>query len=137
MARLTHLLDTSVYARLRLPAVAAAVQPLRAAGRVARCGVLQLEALFGSRDPEAEHRDLVAAFPVVPIHQADWDRAAEVMLALAASGRHRAAPLPDLLLAATAERARLIVLHYDHDYETIASVTGQPVQAVLPLGSQS
>jgi len=40
----------------------------------------------------------------------------------------RAVGLPDLLIAAVAEREHVTVLHYDSDYELIARVTGQPVQ---------
>jgi hypothetical protein len=40
----------------------------------------------------------------------------------------RAVGLPDLLIAAVAERERITVLHYDGDYELIAQVTDQPAQ---------
>ncbi len=43
--------------------------------------------------------------------------------------------LPDLLIAAIAERERVTVLHYDGDYELIAKVTGQPTQWVVPPGT--
>lgn len=56
------------------------------------------------------------------------DRAVEVQLALAERGHHRAASIPDLLIAATAELAQLAVLHLDKDFELIAEVTGQPVE---------
>jgi predicted nucleic acid-binding protein len=41
----------------------------------------------------------------------------------------------DLIIAAAAEAAGLTVLHYDHDFEHIASVTGQPTEWVSPAGS--
>jgi predicted nucleic acid-binding protein len=97
--------------------------------------VFELEALFSSRDPHQVHDQLVRALPLVPTYQADFDRAAEVMLLLAGEGRHRAVGAADLVLAAVAERAHLAVLHYDRDFEHIAGVTGQPVEAVVPLGS--
>jgi predicted nucleic acid-binding protein len=43
--------------------------------------------------------------------------------------------LPDLLIAAAAERHGVAVLHYDHEYELIASVTGQPVEWVVQRGT--
>ena len=43
--------------------------------------------------------------------------------------------LPDVLIAAAAERHRVTVLHYDHDDDRIAAVTGQPVEWVVPAGS--
>jgi predicted nucleic acid-binding protein len=47
----------------------------------------------------------------------------------------RAVGLPDLLIAAVAERERVTVLHYDADYDLIAQVTGQPTQWVVPRGA--
>jgi len=64
-----------------------------------------------------------------------WERALEVQTELARSGAHRGAALPDLLIAATAERHDVTVLHYDHEYDLIASVTGQPVSWVVPRGT--
>jgi predicted nucleic acid-binding protein len=43
--------------------------------------------------------------------------------------------LPDLLVAAAAESAEVPALHYDHDFELIAEITGQPTRALAPLGS--
>ena len=56
------------------------------------------------------------------------DRAVAVQMMLAERGLHRAASIPDLLVAATAELAGLTVLHVDKDFELIAEVTGQPVE---------
>lgn len=47
-------------------------------------------------------------------------------------GFHRALSMADLLVAATAERHGVVVLHYDGDYEMIAAVTGRPTQWVAP-----
>jgi predicted nucleic acid-binding protein len=44
---------------------------------------------------------------------------------LAERGQHRAPSIPDLLIAATAETARLTVLHVDKDFDLIAAITGQ------------
>ena len=54
---------------------------------------------------------------------------------LAQQGRHRSVGLPDLLISAVAERAGLTILHYDADYDSVAGVTGQPTQWVVPRGS--
>ncbi len=53
--------------------------------------------------------------------------AVQVQAALADRGQHRAPAIPDLLIAATAEVARLTVLHRDRDFDLIADTTGQPV----------
>ena len=59
------------------------------------------------------------------------DRALEIQGQLASRGHHRAAKVPDLLIAAIAERARLTVLHVDKDFDLIAEVTGQPVERLV------
>jgi predicted nucleic acid-binding protein len=43
--------------------------------------------------------------------------------------------LPDLLVAAVAERERVTVLQYGSDYELTAQVTGQPVHWIVPRGT--
>jgi len=43
--------------------------------------------------------------------------------------------LPDLLVAAVAERERVTVRHCDGDYDLIAKITGQPVHRVVPRGT--
>ena len=75
------------------------------------------------------------AFPRIPIGEADFIRAEEVMGELAKTGRHRAVSLPDLLVSAVAERAGVVVLHYDADFDIVASVTGQRMEWVAPNGS--
>jgi predicted nucleic acid-binding protein len=64
-----------------------------------------------------------------------WRRALDVLAAWWRDGRIRAVGLPDLLIAAVAERERVTVLHYDSDYDLIAQVTGQPVQWVVTRGT--
>lgn len=96
-----------------------------------------LELLYSAR-PQAvrEKRDeLALVLERVDLGQSDFDRAADVLIALAANGRHRAAGAADLLVAACAERAGLALLHYDSDFDTIAAVTRQRVEWVVPRGS--
>lgn len=57
-------------------------------------------------------------------------RALEVQGLLAQRGHHRAAKVPDLLIAAIAEKAALTVLHCDKDFDQIADITGQQVERV-------
>lgn len=68
----------------------------------------------------------IVSMPVEYLTPTIEDRAVEVQALLADRGHHRGPAIPDLLVAATAEVARLTVLHVDHDYELIAEVTGQP-----------
>lgn len=132
------LVDTSASARLHHPAVGERLRPLIAAGLVGTCGALDLEALYSARSPD-EHRAVRAdrrrAYEHLPTHDADWARAVEVQSALAERGAWRSVGLADLLLCAIAERERVTVLHYDPDYDTVAGVTGQRVEWVVPRGS--
>ncbi|MBB1257913.1 PIN domain-containing protein [Streptomyces alkaliterrae] len=59
----------------------------------------------------------------------------EVQTAAIRRGNHRALSMADLLIAATAERHGVTVLHYDEDYEQTATITGQPHLWVVPPGS--
>jgi hypothetical protein len=76
-----------------------------------------------------------ATWPFVPMDQAVLSRAVAVQDALAVTSRHRGAKIADLLIAAAAEAAGLVVLHYDHDFDLIAEITGQPVEWILPAGA--
>ncbi len=55
-------------------------------------------------------------------------RAVEVQGILAQRGHHRGPGIPDLLVAAIAEQSGLTVLHVDKDFDTIAEITGQPLE---------
>ncbi|MDQ1357655.1 MAG: hypothetical protein QOJ52_4426 [Acidimicrobiaceae bacterium] len=134
----TYLADKSALTRSDTrPEVREVIEPLLLAGRIATCGIVDLELLFSAPSP-ATYRELaevLRAMPRVPVTDAAVDRALEVQMLLANQSRHRSVPLPDLLVAACAEAAGLTVLHYDADYERIAKVTGQTVQWVVPGGS--
>ena len=43
--------------------------------------------------------------------------------------------IPDLLIAGAAEELDVTVLHYDADFDLIASVMGQRCQWVVPAGT--
>lgn len=73
-------------------------------------------------------RPPLGSMPVEYLTPQIEDRAVEVQVILAERGQHRAPSIPDLLIAATAERAGLTVLHVDKDFELIATVTEQPVE---------
>ncbi len=121
------------------PEVREVIEPLLLAGRIATCGIIDLELLYSAPDPAtyAELARALQAMPRVPMTEGVVDRALAVQAELATVSAHRSVPLPDLLIAACAEAAGLTVLHYDADYERISKVTGQPVQWVVPRGSVS
>lgn len=136
----TFLGDKSALTRRETrPEVREIVEPLVVAGEIATCGIVELELLYSATSP-ANYRKLAEALegmPRVPTDEDCLTRAKEVQGMLAESSRHRAVPLPDLIVAACAEKAGLTVLHYDADFELIASLTGQAHQWVVPRGSVS
>jgi predicted nucleic acid-binding protein len=93
--------------------------------------VTRLEVGYSSRNGAdlrtSSARMPLAAMPVEFMTPAIEQRAVEVQALLADRGQHRAASIPDLLVAATAELAGLTVLHLDKDFDLIAAVTGQHV----------
>lgn len=132
-----YLGDTSALARFSQPPVAARLQPLLESGLVARCTPTDLEAGFASPNRTAHRamREARSGWPLVPMDQSVLDRAVHIQDQLAEQGRHRGAKVADLLIAAAAEAAGLVVLHYDHDFDLIAGVTGQPTEWILPAGT--
>ena len=137
MARAVFLADTSAFARLSQPSVAAAFAPLVAQGRVAVCTPVVFALGFSARNL-ADHQAIMsrlAAFETVPATEGDHQRAVELQQQLAARGRHRALSLVDGLVAAIAETRNLTVLHYDSDFELVADITGQPHQWVVERGT--
>ncbi len=135
-----YLLDKSALARMRHASVREVLAPLIERGEVATCPIIELEVLYSARTRDeyrSERSQRVAAYPLIPLTEKASQRALEVQAMLAERSNHRGASLPDLLIAACAEEHGLTVLHYDADYELIASATGQPVEWVVARESLS
>ncbi len=107
-----------------------------AAGVIAICPIVELEFLFSARslaDRLEKQRLMNDLFGWVLMNERVFDRALEVQQLLTEVGMHRSAGPVDLLIAATAELERLVILCDDHDYKTVATVTGQPVRLVTDI----
>jgi predicted nucleic acid-binding protein len=132
-----YLADKSVWARLAQPAVRAAIAPHVDRGLIGTCPIIDLEILYSARNgPEHDHfRTQREAFEYFPMTDEIARRAIEVQGLLAHRGQHRSVSIPDLIVAATAERYSLTVLHYDGDYDRLAAITGQPTTWVVPRGT--
>ncbi|MGL5851076.1 MAG: PIN domain-containing protein [Phycicoccus sp.] len=133
---LTFLVDTSVLIRLALPAVREVVEPLAVTGRLGRPRICDLDIGYSARNAR-EWDHLIAALDLavgVDLTASHVRRALQVQRQLAErSGRGR--KIPDLLVAAAAEALDVAVLHYDSDFDLIASVTGQRCTWVVPSGT--
>lgn len=133
-----ELADTSVWARKGKPGFEWFGLALED-GRIAVCDMIVMELLWSARDL-ADFRATESALfacPWLSIEPRDWEEARRVFRVLAARGplHHRQVKTPDLLIAAVAARHAMTVVHYDSDYEIIASVTGQPSRWAIPRGS--
>ena len=137
MAVAAYLADKSVWARVSQPTVLAAMNGYVQRGLVGTCPIIDLEILYSARTG-AEHihfRRQREAFEYFPLTDEIARRAVEVQGLLARRSQHRSVSIPDLLVAATAERFSLTVLHYDHNYERIAELTEQPMEWIVPPGT--
>ena len=133
-----YLTGTSAHARSDHPLVRNVIAGLIADRVAATCVTVDLEAGWSGRDlgdvrAIAERRRSQCVR--LPISEAIAGRAREVQLRMAARGHHRAAGVIDLLTAAVAEHHGAVVLHYDADFEHIASSTGRPHAWIVPRES--
>ncbi len=124
------LLDNSAWARLDLAGLAGErrrqIAQLLDTGRLHTSLPFLLQAGVSARDASdwAATAEDFAALPEAPIDAVVERRAREAQHDLVRVGLHRAIPVADLLLAALAERHRLTVLHYDHDFDRLRQSTG-------------
>ncbi len=132
-----YLIDKSALARMSMEPVRERLAPIIEAGEAATCAIVDLEVLYSARNHE-EHerirRRRSLAYTSVPVTEETFERAIGIQGELAVIGRHRV-PIPDLIIAAAAEAAGLMILHYDGDFDIIAEVTRQPVEWVVERGS--
>lgn len=121
----------------RFPELTAWFNAAVEAGLVLVCDlvILELTRLAPNERRAREVAGRLAAFEAVPMPAGLWGRARETQLALAANGDHRRVPPADLLLAAAAAEAGVALVHYDRDYERIATVGGLRQEWLVPDGT--
>ena len=134
-----ELADTSVWAVRRNPAVAPWWQAQMRVGEIGICDMVKVELLHSARTGQ-EFTALRRNLSGMPSHLMSahaWSRALDVFEVLAHVGpqHHRSIKPADLIIAACAEESGWLLVHYDQDYDAIASVTGQPTQWVAPRGT--
>ena len=105
---LSHLVDTSVLNRLGIPAVRGSIERLAAAGALGRTSISDLEVGYSARNAH-ERADLMAAL----------------------EPSSRLGPRQRTFSAL----CRCDVLHFDADFDQIASVTGQGCEWVVRAGA--
>lgn len=134
MAVTSWLIDKSAYARMQCGHAARAEEwnARIERGLVRLSTITRLEIGFSARSGDVGRETFglppLSLMPIERLTPAMEDRAFEVQMLLADRGQHRAPSIPDLLIAATAEKSGLTVLALDKDFDLIAEITGQPVE---------
>lgn len=104
---------------------------------LALCTPVRLELLTSARGP-ADYRtvsDNLLGFRHIPMDERAERVAMRTQAALAKRSQHRGPTPIDLLIAAIAEVNGATLLHYDRHFDTIARVTGQPMEWLARRGS--
>jgi predicted nucleic acid-binding protein len=104
---------------------------------LALCTPVRLELLFSARG-KSDYRVLasdLSHFPRLPIDMRAETLAVRTQAILAERSQYRGPRPVDLLIAAVAEVHDVVLLHYDHHFDQIVRVTGQPAEWLSRPGS--
>lgn len=124
---MNYLADTSALVRIVRRQVDGRWDDLVERGLVAVCEPVLVEALTivdAKRYDESE-RELRDTYPWVPVPDDAWEIVGAVRRDLAGHSQHQGLSVADYLVIATAIRLKLIVLHEDADFETVARIVPQ------------
>jgi predicted nucleic acid-binding protein len=119
------LLDKSAHELARRdPDARRAFETLAVSGLLATCAMVELEVLFSARNP-ADHRRLKRYLR----EQCVWletsndtlSAAVDLQETILTAGMHRR-PIPDLIIASVAQHHDAVLVHYDRDFDDIATV---------------
>lgn len=132
-----YLIDTSVLTRLHQPAVLQRLQEIGTAQcSVTAVSLLELGyAMRSSGEYTTFFDQLRSTFTVVTASPWAQEHAMYLQSRLVTRGVHRSAGVVDLLIAATAFQLDATVLHYDRDFDTVASLYDQATEWVAPPGT--
>jgi predicted nucleic acid-binding protein len=123
-----YLADTSAWNRSRL--VADRWSALIEHNELALCTPVRLELLYSARG-KGDYVDFALELDGLPHLELDGRAEALALRAqagLAARSEHRGPKPVDLLVAGIAQVHGLVLLHYDHHFDLIARITGQPAE---------
>ncbi|MDQ0986726.1 PIN domain nuclease [Streptomyces sp. V2I9] len=132
-----YLIDKSALARRGKPAVRARLDALDRDGFLAVCAPTEYDVLYsaGGKLEALRLRTLLRGFDYLPCNDEAFERALAIQALAVNTAFHRALSLADVLIAATAERHGATILHYDGDFDMIASVSGSQAEWVVEHGT--
>jgi predicted nucleic acid-binding protein len=134
-----YLFDKSALARVgRSTIVDDELERLALQGRLATCAIVDLEIGYSARslrEYDSVAKDRRDLYLDLSVTRQVTHRALHVQRELVRRGKHRGPGASDLLVAACAEVHGAVVVHYDADFDSIASVTKQPCRWIVSRGS--
>lgn len=133
---MAYLLDTSTWIKNLHAGVGSRVADLIERRELHLCEIVELEFLNTAKNAAAwtSNRDVLSELEQTQMPRSVYRVALDLQYALA-SRQLVGRKVPDLLIAATAIETGLTVLHYDADYEHIASVSSLRHEWVVPRGT--
>jgi predicted nucleic acid-binding protein len=135
---LRYLVDTSALTRILRRQASHAWDNLERRGLLAICEPALTETLLiaKTKDYGALEDKITGNYLFVTIPDDIWDLVAVVRRELSPHSAHRGLSVADLVIAATAIRLKLTVLHEDADYETVARFVPELRQHKMSLGPE-
>lgn len=139
---MTYLIDTSALVRVMRRQVGEGWLDLIRRGLVTICDPVLAETLTTApaRTYDEVEQTILGAHPWVPVPDDAWDVIASMRRELAKHDAHQALSVADYLVAATAAKRGLTILHEDRDFETasrlIPTVQQQRVTEPPPADEQ-
>ena len=117
-----YLVDTSALTRILRRQVSPGWDDLERRGLLAVCEPALTETLLiaATKDYAALEESITTNYLPVTIPDGIWDLVAGIRRELVPHSAHRGPSVVDLVIAATAIRLKLTVLHEDGDFETVA-----------------
>jgi predicted nucleic acid-binding protein len=122
-----YLVDTSALVRMVRRQVDSSWSDLAARGLIAICDPVLVETLTiaDAKAYDRVERGLRDLYPWVPVPDDAWQVVRAVRQELASQSAHQGLSVADHLVIATAIRLKLVVLHQDADFETVARLVPQ------------
>lgn len=135
---MNYLVDTSALVRLQRSQADPAWDGLVERGLLSVCEPVLAEALLiADAKAYASSEDSIrAVYLVVTVPDGAWDLVAAIRRELALHSAHKGLSVADLVIAATAMRLKLTLLHEDGDYETVARFVPEFRQRRLSAGPE-
>ncbi|GGM03711.1 MULTISPECIES: PIN domain-containing protein [Micromonospora] len=122
-----YLVDTSALVRMVRRQADPQWSDLAARGLIAICDPVLVETLTiaDAKAYDRVEQGLRHVYPWVPVPDDAWQVVRAVRQELASHSAHQGLSVADHLVVATAIRLKLVVLHQDSDFETVARLVPQ------------